>query len=319
MTALRNAMTVDVEDYFQVQAFAHCVDRADWDSFPPRVDRNTNRILDQFAKAGVKATFFTLGWVAERFPDVVRRIVAEGHELAGHGWDHTRVHTQDPETFRADVRRTRLTLEAIGGVPVTGYRAATFSIGARTMWAFPILRQEGYVYSSSINPIRHDLYGMPDAPRVPFRPSGDGVMEIPMTTVRLLGRNWPCSGGGYFRLLPKALYRTGLARVNRHDRQPAIFYFHPWEIDPDQPRIANVGWKSRLRHYTNLSRMAADLDLLLRDFAWDRMDRVYASILTDMSDDPSQPGYAPSGDVSAFDAPVRDASATDTPREPAAA
>ena len=279
MTKVRNAMTVDVEDYFQVQAFAHCIDRKDWDVFPNRVDANTNHILDQFDRAGVKATFFTLGWVAQRFPALVRRIVENGHELASHGWDHTRVDRQDPETFRADIRRTRALLEDTGGVAVTGYRAATFSIGARNLWAFPILRQEGYIYSSSINPITHDLYGMPEAPRVPFRPDADGVMEIPMTTVRLMGRNWPCSGGGYFRLLPTALYRAGLRRVNRRDGQPGIFYFHPWEIDVGQPRIRNAGWKSRLRHYTNLSRMAADLDELLRDFAWDRMDRVYAPVL----------------------------------------
>jgi polysaccharide deacetylase family protein (PEP-CTERM system associated) len=272
-------MTVDVEDYYQVQAFAHCIDRSNWDEFPRRVDRNTNRILDQFDAAGVKATFFTLGWVAERFPLLIRRIVDDGHELASHGWDHTRVDKQDPVTFRLDIRRTRALLQDIGGVAVTGYRAATFSIGARNMWAFPILQQEGYTYSSSINPIRHDLYGMPDAPRVPFRPDADGVIEIPMTTVRLLGRNWPCSGGGYFRLLPTALYRAGLRRINQSDQQPGIFYFHPWEIDPDQPRIPNAGWKSRLRHYTNLSRMEGDLDTLLRDFTWDRMDRVYATVL----------------------------------------
>lgn len=281
MTKLLNAMTVDVEDYFQVQAFAHCIDRSEWDSFPKRVDRNTNRILDQFARAGVSATFFTLGWVAERFPALIRRIVHEGHELASHGWDHTRVDTQTPATFRADIRRTKRTLEDLSGVAVTGYRAATFSIGARNLWAFPILRQEGYRYSSSINPIRHDLYGMPDAPRTPFRPDPDGVTEIPMTTVRLLGRNWPCSGGGYFRLLPPLLYRAGLRRVNGQDRQPGIFYFHPWEIDAGQPRVANAGWKSRLRHYTNLARMEGDLDRLLRDFAWDRMDRVFAPVLAD--------------------------------------
>jgi polysaccharide deacetylase family protein (PEP-CTERM system associated) len=276
-----NAMTVDVEDYFQVQAFAHCIDRRQWDMFPRRVDLNTNRILDQFAAAGVKATFFTLGWVAQRFPALVRRIVDDGHELASHGWDHTRADTQDPETFRNDIRRTRALLEDTGGATVSGYRAATFSIGARNMWAFPILRQEGYVYSSSINPISHDLYGMPNASRVPFRPNAEGVIEIPMTTVRLLGRNFPCSGGGYFRLLPKALYRAGLRRVNGRDARPGIFYFHPWEIDAGQPRIPNAGWKSRLRHYTNLSRMAADVDAVLREFAWDRMDRVYASILAD--------------------------------------
>ena len=280
MTRICNAMTVDVEDYFQVQAFADCIDRKDWDAYPRRVEGNTNRILDQFDAAGVKATFFTLGWVAQRFPALIRRIVDDGHELASHGWDHTRADSQDPDRFRADVGRTRALLEDTGGVQVTGYRAATFSIGARNMWAFPILRQEGYVYSSSINPIRHDLYGMPDAPRVPFRPDANGVMEIPMTTVRLLGRNWPCSGGGYFRLLPTGLYRAGLNRVNRRDRQPGIFYFHPWEIDTGQPRITQAALKSRLRHYTNLSRMSRELDRLLRDYAWDRMDRVYAPVLT---------------------------------------
>jgi polysaccharide deacetylase family protein (PEP-CTERM system associated) len=281
MNRIRNAMTVDVEDYFHVQAFAHRIERRDWDAFPRRVDLNTNRILDLFGASEVKATFFALGWVAERFPALVRRIVADGHELASHGWDHTRVDRQDPEMFRADIRRTRAVLEDAVGVRVRGYRAATFSIGPRNMWAFPILRQEGYVYSSSINPIRHDLYGMPGAPRVPFRPDAGGVVEIPLTTVRLMGRNWPCSGGGYFRLLPKGLYRAGLTRVNRHDRQPGIFYFHPWEIDPDQPRIPNVGWKSRLRHYANLSRMADDVEELLREFAWDRMDRVFAAVLAD--------------------------------------
>jgi polysaccharide deacetylase family protein (PEP-CTERM system associated) len=284
---LTNAMTVDVEDYFQVQAFAGCVSRADWDAFPSRVEANTGRVLDMFAVAGVTATFFTLGWVAKRHPALVRRIVAEGHELASHGWDHTRADTQTPEAFRADVGRTRALLEDTGGVRVNGYRAATFSIGARNLWAFQILRQEGYAYSSSINPIRHDLYGMPDAPRVPFRPRVDGVPEIPMTTVRLLGRNWPCAGGGYFRLLPTALYRAGLRRVNRLDGQPGIFYFHPWEIDPDQPRVVGAGLKSRLRHYTNLSRMEGDLRRLLRDFAWDRMDRVYAPLLATAPAEPA--------------------------------
>ena len=281
MTSISNAMTVDVEDYFQVQGFAHCIDRSNWDAFPRRVDLNTNRILEQFQSAEVKATFFTLGWVAQRFPALIRRIVADGHELASHGWDHTRADSQDPDGFRSDVGRTKALLEDTGGAPVSGYRAATFSIGARNMWVFPILRQEGYAYSSSINPIRHDLYGMPAAPRLPFRPDPDGVVELPMTTVRLMGRNWPCSGGGYFRLLPTALYRAGLGRVNRHDRRPGIFYFHPWEIDPDQPRIPNASWKSRLRHYTNLSRMTAAVDGLLRDFAWDRMDRVYAPFVAE--------------------------------------
>lgn len=280
MSAIRNAMTVDVEDYFQVQAFAHCIERSTWDRYPLRVERNTNQLLDQFAAAGVTATFFTLGWVAERVPALVRRIVAEGHELASHGWDHTLVHTQTPDAFRQDVRRTKALLEDLGGVAVQGFRAATFSIDRRTLWAFAILQQEGYTYSSSINPIRHDLYGMPGAPRQPHRPTPGSVLEIPMTTVRLFGRNWPCSGGGYFRLLPPALYRAGLQRVNRTERQPAVFYFHPWEIDAEQPRVDGAGWKSKLRHYTNLDRMSANVDRLLRDFQWDRMDRVYAPMLT---------------------------------------
>lgn len=275
-----NAMTVDVEDYFQVQAFAHCINRADWDTIPRRVEANVDRILEQFDRAAIKATFFTLGWVAERHPAMVRRIVDAGHELASHGWDHTRADAQDPETFLRDTRRTRLTLEDIGGTAVTGYRAATFSIGQRNLWAFGVLEEAGYRYSSSINPIRHDLYGMPDAPRTPFRPDGAAIWEIPMTTVRLFGRNWPCSGGGYFRLLPTLLYRMGLSHLNRAELMPGIFYFHPWEVDPGQPRVAGCGWKSRLRHYTNLSRMEGDLDRLLRDFAWDRMDRVYADTLT---------------------------------------
>ena len=276
---IRNAMTVDVEDYFQVQAFAHHIRRDTWESFPRRVEDNTNRVLDLFAEAGIKATFFTLGWIAQRHPGLVRRIVAEGHELASHGWDHTRADSQDPETFRADIARTRALLEDLGGVAVAGYRAATFSIGTRNLWAFPLLRREGYRYSSSINPIRHDLYGMPHAPRVPFHPVADGVVEIPMTTVRLGGRNLPCSGGGYFRLLPSALYRAGLRRVNTLERQPGIFYFHPWEVDPGQPRIAGVGWKSRVRHYTNLTGMEPGLRRLLREFAWDRMDRVYRDVI----------------------------------------
>lgn len=280
MRQVVNAMTVDVEDYFQVQAFAHIVPREAWEGFGSRVEANTDRILAQFAAAGVHATFFTLGWVAERHPALVRRIVAQGHELASHGWDHTQVHTQDPETFRADITRTRALLEDVGGVRVTGYRAATFSIGARNLWAFRVLEETGHVYSSSVNPIAHDLYGMPDAPRSPFRPEGCTLWEIPMTTVRAFGRNWPCSGGGYFRLLPKGLYRAGLTRVNQEEGRPGIFYFHPWEVDPDQPRIEGCGWKSRIRHYTNLSRMAPSLDRVLREFRWDRMDRAFAEVLT---------------------------------------
>jgi polysaccharide deacetylase family protein (PEP-CTERM system associated) len=281
MTAPRlNAMTVDVEEHFQVHAFAHCIDRGSWDSIASRVEVNVDRILERFAAARVHATFFTLGWIAERHRAMIHRIVAAGHELASHGYDHTRADIQDSATFRADVRRSRRLLEDIGGVPVLGYRAATFSIGPRNQWAFEVLEEEGYDYSSSVNPISHDLYGMPDASRTPYRPGNGALCEIPMTTLRAFGRNWPCSGGGYFRLLPYTAFRLALASVNRAG-QAGVFYFHPWEIDPAQPRIANCGWKSRFRHYNNLSEMSGRLDRLLRDFSWNRLDRVFAdSIVT---------------------------------------
>ena len=279
-----NAMSVDVEDYFQVQAFAACVDRADWDSFAPRVADNTQRILDQFARHGVQATFFTLGWVAERHPALIRAIVAAGHELASHGYEHVRADAQDPPTFRADIARAKAILEDAGGVAVRGYRAATFSIGRRNLWAFEELAATGHAYSSSVNPIRHDLYGMPDAPRMPFRPEGrcqerGAFWELPMTTVRLGNRNLPCAGGGFFRLLPYGVFRAGLRHVNRAEGASGIFYLHPWEVDPGQPRIAKASAKSRFRHYTGLRAMTPRLDRLLGDFAWDRIDRVFAGLL----------------------------------------
>lgn len=271
-----NALTVDVEDYFQVQAFAHVIDRSQWESLPRRVERNVDFLLDLFGEAGVKATFFTLGWVAERHPDLIKRIAAAGHEVGSHGSTHIQVGTQTPEQFRADVRRAKRLLEDLSGAPVTGYRAASFSIGAGTMWAFDVLAEEGHVYSSSVYPIQHDLYGMPEAPRFAFRPlQHRSIVEIPITTVRFFGRNFPCGGGGYFRLFPYALSRALMRRVNEADREPCIFYFHPWEIDPEQPRTEGIGFKSRFRHYINLDRMASRLRRLLSDFAWDRMDRVF--------------------------------------------
>lgn len=274
-------MTVDVEDYFQVQAFAHRVSRAEWDQWPRRVEANTERVLALFADARVSATFFTLGWIAERHPALIRRIVAEGHELASHGYDHTRADTQDPAGFRADAGRTKRILEDTSGRAVVGYRAATFSIGRRTPWAFEALRAEGYRYSSSVYPVRHDLYGMPDAPRAPFRPGEGEFWEFPMSTVQVFKRNVPCSGGGYFRLVPYRLFRVGLGTLNRREGQRGIFYTHPWEVDPDQPRIAGCGSLSRFRHYVNLSRTAPRLSRLLDDFTWDRMDRVFADLLAD--------------------------------------
>ena len=271
-----NAMSVDVEDYFQVSAFANHVRRDDWSNLPSRVERNTEKVMALFADANVKATFFTLGWVAERHKPLIRRIVGEGHELASHGFAHFRANDQTRDEFRADVRRTKAILEDIGGVAVRGYRAASFSIGAANLWALEVLAEEGYGYSSSIYPVRHDHYGMPDAPRFKHRPVGEaGVIEIPISTLRLAGRNLPVGGGGYFRLAPYPAFRWALARLNREDRQPAIFYFHPWEVDPEQPRPDGLPAKTRFRHYVNLGRMEGRLAAMLNDFAWDRVDRVF--------------------------------------------
>jgi polysaccharide deacetylase family protein (PEP-CTERM system associated) len=272
---ISNAMTVDVEDFFQVQAFAGCIERSDWESFPCRVEANTERVLGLFAEASVSATFFVLGWVAERYPDLVRRIVAAGHELASHGYDHIPVYEQSAGEFRSDVRRTKQMLEDTGGAPVHGYRAASFSIGAKTLWALDVLAEEGYEYSSSIYPVAHDLYGMPNAPRFPFHPLQNRFLEVPMTTLSVFGRNFPCSGGGYFRLAPYSVSRWALRRVNERDREACVFYFHPWELDPEQPRPRGAPLKSRVRHYLNLRRMEGRLRRLLADFAWGRMDRVF--------------------------------------------
>jgi polysaccharide deacetylase family protein (PEP-CTERM system associated) len=272
---LVNAMSVDVEDYFQVEAMAGTVSRGDWDSYPRRVAANTDRLIDLFAETNARVTFFTLAWVAERHPDLVRRIVSAGHELASHGLNHTRVDQQTPDIFRADLRQSRAMLEDISGTAIRGYRAASFSIGARNLWAFDVLEEEGYDYSSSIYPIQHDLYGMPGAPRTPFHPRAGKLLEIPLTTVQRFGRNLPCAGGGYFRLLPYAISRANLRRVNDQDHMAGIFYMHPWEIDPNQPRVPGLGFKSRLRHYLNLGRMESRLRRLLTDFAWGRMDDVF--------------------------------------------
>lgn len=274
MTGPRNAMTVDVEDYFQVSAFEPYVARDEWDSRECRVERNVDRILAMFERDDVKATFFTLGWVAERYPAMVRRVVEQGHELASHGWSHVRVTGQNAAEFRQDVVRTKGLLEDVAGQPVLGYRAASYSIGAGNLWALDVLQDTGHRYSSSIYPIRHDLYGMPDAPRFAFRPADGDFLEFPVTTVRIANRNLPCGGGGWFRLIPYAGMRWAMRRVNRVDQESAIFYFHPWEIDPDQPRQPGIDAKTRFRHYLNLERMEARLGRLLRDFDWGRMDEV---------------------------------------------
>jgi polysaccharide deacetylase family protein (PEP-CTERM system associated) len=275
--ALVNALTVDVEDYFQVQALAGVFPVSTWEACEPRVERNTERLLEIFSHAEVKATFFALGWVAKRFPQLIGRIAAEGHEVASHGFAHQRVDGQSPGEFRSDVRRARAVLEYASGAAVRGYRAPTFSIGAHTPWAWRILEEEGYAYSSSIYPVRRDLYGAPEAPLSPYRPAGVAkLVEAPISALRLAGRSWPCGGGGYFRLLPYPLSRALLTAVNADAGRRAIFYLHPWEIDPGQPRARGAPLKSRMRHYLNLSRTEGRLQRLLRDLRWDRMDRVFA-------------------------------------------
>lgn len=273
-----NALSVDVEDWFQVGAFEHTLARDAWDKLPSRVERNTDRILELFEQAGVKATFFTLGWIAVRHPKLLRRIADAGHELASHGWDHVRVFTMDHNSLRDDLAKSRKAIEDAAGIGVTGYRAPSFSIDARTPWAHQVLAEAGYAYSSSVAPIHHDHYGWPEAPRFAFRPLGDSdLIELPVTTVRLGDRNFPAGGGGFFRLLPYALSRWAMNRVTRYDLRPVVFYFHPWEIDPDQPRVENAPLKSQLRHYTNLSKMDGKLLRLLQDFRWGRTDTVAAS------------------------------------------
>ena len=268
-------MTVDVEDYFQVSAFENVIDRDDWDRQQCRVEQNTDRILELFDRHDVRATFFMLGWVAERYPALVRRIVDGGHELASHGYSHVRVTRQEPGEFVRDVGRTRKLLEDTAGCEVRGYRAASYSIVRETLWAHDLLQEAGYRYSSSVYPIHHDLNGIPDAPRYDYRVGKGGLLEIPVTTVSLFNHNLPCGGGGYFRLLPYRLSRWAMRRVNSRDRMPCVFYFHPWEIYPDQTRQAGISAKALFRHYLNLGRMKARIEGLLRDFLWDRMDRVF--------------------------------------------
>ena len=271
---ITNALTIDVEDYFQVSAFAPHIARSEWPSRECRVERNIHVILDMLAKHDTKATFFTLGWIAERYPDLIRQIVAHGHELASHGYGHERASDMTEDAFFADIQLAKVILEDLSDAEVQGYRAPSFSIGTGNLWAFDCLARAGYRYSSSIYPIAHDHYGMPDSPRFAYevRP---GLLEIPVTTLRAFGRNFPSSGGGYFRLLPYPLSRWMLGRVNAADREAGIFYFHPWEIDVDQPRIDGINSRTRFRHYVNIDRMESKLNQLLSDFKWGRMDQIF--------------------------------------------
>lgn len=276
---MKNAMTVDVEDYFQVSAFEPYIKKTQWNSLEHRVEHNTRHILDIFAEHNVKATFFTLGWVAERYPELIKRIICEGHELASHGYEHIRVTQQTPEQFRADIRKAKHILEDISGSEVLGYRAASYSIGRDNLWALDILAEEGHQYSSSIYPVKHDLYGIPDAPRFVYCPiAGSDFKEIPITTLKIANKNYPCGGGGFFRLYPYLFSRWAFNRINQQEQQAGIFYFHPWEIDPEQPKQQNLKFKTRFRHYLNLHRMENRIKALLNDFQWDTMQAIFLDL-----------------------------------------
>jgi polysaccharide deacetylase family protein (PEP-CTERM system associated) len=270
-----NAMTVDVEDYFQVSAFEKQISRSNWASHSSRVEENTDRILALFDAHNTKATFFTLGWLAERYPMMIHRIIEQGHEIASHGWDHQRATNQNRDQFREDVSRAKSVLEDISGHIIKGYRAPSYSICEKNLWALDVLADEGYLYSSSIVPIKHDHYGMPDASRFAFEAAGGRLLEIPVTTVPILSRNVNCGGGGWFRLFPYGFTRWALNQVNNEEEKPCNFYFHPWEIDPDQPKIDGITLKTRFRHYLNLSKMHGRLESLLEDFHWGRMDEIF--------------------------------------------
>lgn len=275
MNRIRNALTIDVEDYFQVAALAEAVRRDDWDSMEYRVEANTDRLLGLLDQYNTRATFFTLGWVAERSPELVRRIRRAGHEVASHGYSHQLIYNQTADVFREETRRSKGILENILGEPVTGYRAASYSITARSRWALDILAEEGFTWDSSIFPVHHDRYGMPDAPRWPYRlktDNGHELAEFPLSTLKLPGYTLPIAGGGYFRLFPYWFSQWGLGSINRQGR-PFVFYLHPWEVDPEQPRL-EVKWLSRFRHYNNLDVCEARLNRLLQRFDFAPMGEV---------------------------------------------
>lgn len=277
LTSVTNALTIDVEDYFQVSAFAPYIPRSQWEACECRVEKNIDRLLVILEEQQTQATFFTLGWVAERYPRLAPRIIAAGHELASHGYGHERVSDLTETAFYADILRAKQILEDQSGAEVIGYRAPSFSIGEKNLWAFDCLEKAGYRYSSSIYPIRHDHYGMPDAPRFSYRVRS-GLTEFPITTARFFDKNWPASGGGYFRLLPYCVSRWLMQQVNHLDRQPVIFYLHPWEIDVNQPRVPGTSVKTRFRHYVNLRRTEGRLKRLLSDFNWGRMDEIFLGV-----------------------------------------
>lgn len=295
-----------------MSAFEPYVSRDQWDNMPARVEQNMYSVLELLAKYEVQATFYVLGWIAERYPQLIRLVVDTGHELGSHGFSHVRAVNQDRKAFFSDVQRTKALLEDVGGHEVKGYRAASFSIGRGNLWALEVLKEAGYEYSSSIYPIRHDLYGMEEAPRFPFRWSEASVTEIPISTVALFGRNWPCGGGGYFRLLPYRLSRWAIQRVNDKDDHPTIFYFHPWEIDPEQPRLRGIGLRARFRHYQSLDRMEGRLHRLLQDFRWNRVDQVFPELaMATIGPNTTPEGISLGGPVK--EAPTHDRPSTQRP------
>lgn len=274
-----NAMTVDVEDYFHVAAFEKQIQPKDWDSLVHRVDRNTRLLLDLFDANNAKSTFFFLGWVAERYPDLVKEVKRRGHEVASHGYAHTKVHQQTPLEFKADASKAKDMLEQLTGSAVVGYRAPSFSINKQSEWAFEILKEIGHSYSSSTYPVKHDLYGVPDWPQQPYMRK-EGLLEIPMPILERFGKQLPIAGGGYFRLMPYWLSSRLISQFLLEDKMPYMFYFHPWEIDPDQPRVANAPLKSKFRHYVNLNRMEDKLTRLLTQFNWASLEQVYQQELS---------------------------------------
>lgn len=275
MSEVVNALTIDVEDYFQVSAFERYIDRSSWDSIDGRIEKNMGIILKHLKERNIKATFFVLGWIAERYPNIVLDIIKEGHELASHGYAHTRVTNQSREEFKEDIKKTKNLLEKISGQIVRGYRAPSYSINLTNLWAYQELINAGYEYSSSVYPIKHDLYGIHNAPRFPFKVNRSDFVEIPVSTTKIANYKIPSGGGGYFRLIPYFIYKQLLLYINNKESHPCNFYFHPWEIDPDQPKTQNINMKTKFRHYINLNKTEKRLIKLMNDFGWQTMDYVY--------------------------------------------
>ena len=273
-TFISNALTIDVEDYFQVSAFSNIINKKNWDEKECRIEKNIDNIISILDLKKIKATFFTLGWIAERYPSMIKKILMEGHELASHGYAHEKVSEISKSDFYQDVTRAKGILEDIGGKQINGYRAPSFSIAEKNFWAMEILSETGHRYSSSIYPVKHDHYGSPNAPRFPYKVFSE-LLEVPPTTVKLFGRNFPASGGGYFRLLPYSISKKMLDHVNNSENKPVVFYFHPWEIDSHQPKISNLSIKTRFRHYKNIEKMEEKIKKLVEDFHWDRMDNIF--------------------------------------------